>query len=47
MTGAMSYALAYTIQDLVKKKKPIHPDTVAAFNEMMLQEGDETDGEHS
>ncbi len=47
MASAMSYALTYTIKDLLKKKKPIHPDTVAAFNELMLQEGDETDGEHS
>lgn len=46
MEAAMSYALAYTIKDLIEKKKPIHPDTVAAFNEQMMrmQEGDENDG---
>ncbi len=47
VVSAMTYALTYTIKDLLKKKKPIHPDTVAAFNELMLQEGDETNGEHS
>ena len=45
--SAMSYALIYTIKDLVKKKLPIHPDTVAAFNELMLLEGEKTNGEHS
>jgi nicotinate-nucleotide adenylyltransferase len=45
--SAMSYALTYTIKDLLKKKMPIHPDTVAAFNELMLLEGEKTNGEHS
>ena len=34
---AMTYALSYTIHDLVKKEKPIHPDTVAAFNEWITR----------
>lgn len=46
MEEAMAYALAYTIKDLVKKKKPIHPDTVAAFNEVMLK-GEDENGECS
>jgi len=43
---AMVYALSYTIKDLVKKKKPIHPDTVAAFNEVTMK-GDNEDGNHT
>jgi len=43
MEDAMAYALAYTIKDLVKKKKPIHPDTVAAFNEVTMK-GDGENG---
>lgn len=46
MESAMAYALSYTIKDLVKKQKPIHPDTVAAFNDVMMQEGDDKDGKH-
>lgn len=44
MEEAMAYALAYTIKDLVKKKKPIHPDTVAAFNEVMMK-GEDANGD--
>ncbi len=46
MEAAMAYALSYTIKDLVKKQKPIHPDTVAAFNDVMMK-GDNNDGEHT
>jgi nicotinate-nucleotide adenylyltransferase len=34
---AMRYALSYTIHDLVDKEKPIHPDTVAAYNEWQMR----------
>lgn len=33
---AMEYALCYSIRDLVEQKKAIHPDTVAAYNEMVM-----------
>ncbi|MBQ3093795.1 MAG: nicotinate-nucleotide adenylyltransferase [Clostridia bacterium] len=33
---AMRYALAYTIRDLAAKNAPIHPDTVAAYNEWCM-----------
>ena len=33
--SAMRYALSYTITELVGKQAPIHPDTVAAFNQIM------------
>lgn len=34
---AMEYALSYSIRDLVEQKKAIHPDTVAAYNEMVMK----------
>lgn len=34
--SAMRYALAYSIVDLIRKGKPIHPDTVEAYNEISL-----------
>ncbi len=37
MEDAMEYALAYTIRELLDKRQAIHPDTVAAYNELMLQ----------
>ncbi len=37
---AMEYALSYTIRDLVKKQSPVHPDTLDAYNEIMLKKGD-------
>ena len=36
MTDAIKYALAYSINDLLNRGKPIHPDTVAAYNEINL-----------
>ena len=36
MEDAIRYALAYSIKDLVERNKPIHPDTVAAYNEINL-----------
>ncbi len=38
MESAMTYALGYTICDLVEKKAAIHPDTLAAYNELMCRE---------
>lgn len=35
LMDAMEYALSYTINELIEKKKQIHPDTVAAYNEIM------------
>lgn len=34
---AMEYALCYSIRDLVEQKKAIHPDTLAAYNEVILR----------
>ena len=33
---AMKYALKYTIKDLVDLNRVVHPDTFAAYNEVML-----------
>ncbi len=33
---AMRYALSYTITDLTSRGLPIHPDTVAAYNQVFL-----------
>jgi len=34
---AMMYALSYTIRELVGKNAPVHPDTIAAYNEIALK----------
>lgn len=34
---AMRYALCYTIRDLAAASRPIHPDTIAAYNELALK----------
>ena len=34
---ALSYALSYTINELLGKGAPIHPDTVSAYNEVVLK----------
>lgn len=34
---AMRYALRYTIRDLAAREKPIHPDTLRAYNEIILK----------
>lgn len=39
MAKAMSYALEYTIKDLVAEHRPVHPDTVAAYNELAILGG--------
>ncbi len=33
---ALKYALSYSIVDLINQGKPIHPDTVCAYNEICL-----------
>ena len=35
---AMKYALTYTIKELTDKGAAIHPDTIAAYNQIMLKE---------
>lgn len=37
MEEAMKYALSYTISDLVSRGKPLHLDTVKAYNENALK----------
>lgn len=36
MVPAMKYALRYTITELVERGVPVHPDTLAAYNECMM-----------
>ena len=38
--AAMRYALSYTIRDLASKQAPIHPDTLAAYNEWCIRNDD-------
>ncbi|MCQ2471938.1 MAG: nicotinate (nicotinamide) nucleotide adenylyltransferase [Clostridia bacterium] len=40
---AMLYALRYTITDLVKKGQTIHKDSIALYNELILQENKRKD----
>ena len=35
--GAMKTALCFVINELTEKRKPIHPDTLAAYNEHMMK----------
>lgn len=37
MERGMHYALCYTIKDLVGRGQAVHPDTVDAYNELVLQ----------
>jgi HD superfamily phosphohydrolase YqeK len=37
MDDAMKYALRYTINDLVSRNKPLHLDTVKAYNQVALK----------
>ena len=37
MEAALDYALSYTINDLVSRGKPLHIDTVKAYNENSLK----------
>lgn len=36
LDSALVYALQYSISDLVESKKPIHPDTLEAYNQITL-----------
>ncbi|MBR6693981.1 MAG: bis(5'-nucleosyl)-tetraphosphatase (symmetrical) YqeK [Clostridia bacterium] len=36
LEAALRYALSYSIVDLINKGKPIHPDTLEAYNEICL-----------
>ncbi len=36
MEEAMAYALRYSIRDLIDKQAAIHPDTLAAYNELVM-----------
>ena len=37
LEAALGYALSYTINDLVSRGKPLHLDTVNAYNENALK----------
>lgn len=37
MEAALSYALSYTINDLVSRSKPLHIDTIKAYNQIALE----------
>lgn len=39
MDAAILYALKYTIKDLLRKEKAVHPDTLAAYNEITMKRG--------
>jgi len=39
MAKAMMYGLSFTISDLASKEKLIHPDTLDAYNELILSGG--------
>ena len=36
LQGALKYALCYTMKDLVNRQLAVHPDTVAAYNQILL-----------
>lgn len=36
ITDAMLYSLKYTIKDLVSKNRAVHPDTLSAYNEILI-----------
>ena len=36
MKKAMIIALTFTVSELAEKQSPIHPDTLAAYNEIMM-----------
>ncbi|MBQ9860893.1 MAG: bis(5'-nucleosyl)-tetraphosphatase (symmetrical) YqeK [Clostridia bacterium] len=40
LTAAMRYAVAYTIDDLKAQERPVHPDTLACYKELMERNGD-------
>ncbi len=44
LEAAMEYGIAYTIHDLLNKGRPVHPDTLAAYNAIIMQTGGLSDG---
>ena len=38
LTAAIKYGIDYTIRDLLNRDRAVHPDTVAAYNEIVLSE---------
>ena len=44
IASGMLYSLQYTIRELTEKGAPVHPDTLDAYNELMLCKGGTTDG---
>lgn len=36
---AIRYGVEYTIRDLIEQGRPVHPDTLAVYNEIVLSEG--------
>ena len=40
LRAAMVYAVDYTIRDLEEQGRPVHPDTLACYREVMEREGD-------
>lgn len=44
LEAAMEYGIAYTIHDLLNRGRPVHPDTLAAYNAIIMQTGGLTDG---
>lgn len=40
LDAAMRYAVAYTIDDLKEQGRPVHPDTLACYQELMERTGD-------
>ena len=39
LTKAIRYGVEYTIRDLIEQGRPVHPDTLAVYNEIVLSEG--------
>jgi nicotinate-nucleotide adenylyltransferase len=42
--AGMLYSLRYTIRELLEKGAPVHPDTLAAYNALLLCKGGTSDG---
>ncbi|MBQ7089309.1 MAG: nicotinate-nucleotide adenylyltransferase [Clostridia bacterium] len=39
LTAAIRYGVEYTVRDLIERGCPVHPDTLAVYNEIVLSEG--------
>lgn len=42
LEAAMEYALAYSIGELLEKRQAVHPDTLAAYNEVVMHKAGQT-----